>query len=39
LAEGFRRENGECLAAYRGYPCSAKTVAFSKDETLVAAGY
>ena len=30
---------GEPLASFRAHPCSAKTVAFSKDETLVAAGY
>ena len=30
---------GERLASYRAHPCSAKTVAFSKDETMVAAGY
>jgi WD40 repeat protein len=32
-------EEGERLASFRGHSCSAKTVAFSKDETLVAAGY
>ena len=30
---------GEPLASYRAHPCSAKTVAFSPDETMVAAGY
>ena len=32
-------DSGARLASYGAHPCSAKTVAFSKDETLVAAGY
>jgi WD40 repeat protein len=32
-------ERGEALASFRAHPCSAKTVAFSRDERLVAAGY
>jgi WD40 repeat protein len=32
-------DRGERLASFRGHPCSAKTVAFAKDEALVAAGY
>jgi WD40 repeat protein len=30
---------GERLADFRGHPCSAKTVAFSNDGSLIAAGY
>jgi WD40 repeat protein len=30
---------GERLSTFRGHGCSAKTVAFSPDESLVAAGY
>jgi WD40 repeat protein len=32
-------ESGDRLASYRAHACSAKTVAFSPDEALVAAGY
>jgi WD40 repeat protein len=31
--------SGEPLASFRGHPCSAKSVAFSRDERLLAAGY